>query len=329
MSKWKQPSVRAFVRSTHQEPCFVKSVEHAINEARKVEGRIVVWASKAHPELHEKCRRSGIELLRMEDGFLRSKGLGSDLVPPLSLVLDRQGIYYDPTRVSDLEELISSGNFDEVQLQAAREMRRLIVETGLTKYNVGFSHQIPQQRGVQRIILVPGQVADDASIRWGTCDTAISSNLELLQATRAENPDAYIVYKPHPDVVAGNRYGRIGTRTTLRYADYIASDISSDSILGQCDEVWTMTSLIGFEALLRSKPVTCFGLPFYAGWGLTSDRAQTPRRVRKASIDEILAAAYMQYANYIFLGAESYMRVPTAIAPALILPREPRLRESS
>lgn len=44
--------------------------------------------------------------MRVEDGFLRSKGLGAELIAPLSLVLDDLGIYYDPTRSSRLEELI-------------------------------------------------------------------------------------------------------------------------------------------------------------------------------------------------------------------------------
>jgi capsular polysaccharide export protein len=322
MSKWKQPSVRAFVRSTHQEPRFIKSADRAIAEARKVRGRIVVWASKARPELEEKCQRAGVELLRMEDGFLRSKGLGSDLVPPLSLVLDRQGIYYDPTRRSDLEALIASGAFDEMQLDNARQMRQQIVNAGLTKYNVGKIRQIPVDAQGRRIILVPGQVADDASIRLGTSDSGVSDNLGLLKATRADNPTAFIIYKPHPDVVAGNRYGRIADPLVLRYADYIASDISSDSILAQCDEVWTMTSLIGFEALLRNKAVTCFGLPFYAGWGLTTDRVPAARRGRQATVDEILAAAYLQYASYIFPGQEGFLRVPTTLAPALIMPQK-------
>jgi capsular polysaccharide export protein len=39
-----------------------------------------------------------IPLWRMEDGFIRSSGLGSDLLAPLSLVLDKTGIYYDASR---------------------------------------------------------------------------------------------------------------------------------------------------------------------------------------------------------------------------------------
>ena len=55
--------------------------------------------------------------------------------------------------------------------------------------------------------LVVGQVEDDRSIERGTAD--IKTNLGLLKAVRADHPDAYIIYKPHPDVETGNRNGRI------------------------------------------------------------------------------------------------------------------------
>ena len=49
--------------------------------------------------------RRGLRCISLEDGFLRSRGLGADLVPPLALVADRAGIYYDPSRPSDIERL--------------------------------------------------------------------------------------------------------------------------------------------------------------------------------------------------------------------------------
>lgn len=57
---------------------------------------------------------------------------------------------------------------------------------------------------------MPGQVEDDASIKTGT--VLIKSNLELLRTVRERNPHAYIIYKPHPDVLVesqGRYFGRI------------------------------------------------------------------------------------------------------------------------
>jgi capsular polysaccharide export protein len=66
------------------------------------------------------------------------------------------------------------------------------------------------------------------------------------------------------------------------------------------DEVHVNTSLAGFEALLREKPVSTYGVPFYAGWGLTTDLAPIPaRRTAKRSIDELVAAALLLYPRYL------------------------------
>src|SRR3546814_1186728 len=65
----------------------------------------------------------------------------------------------------------------------------------------------PWRRSGKTVILVPGQVEDDASIRFGCTD--VRTNIALLKAARAARPDAFIVYKPHPDVVSGNRTGKI------------------------------------------------------------------------------------------------------------------------
>jgi capsular polysaccharide export protein len=60
------------------------------------------------------------------------------------------------------------------------------------------------------------------------------------------------------------------------------------------------TSLAGFEALLRSKPVTTHGVPFYAGWGLTRDLGPVPcRRTATRSLDELVAAVLLLYPRYL------------------------------
>jgi capsular polysaccharide export protein len=66
------------------------------------------------------------------------------------------------------------------------------------------------------------------------------------------------------------------------------------------DEVHVNTSLAGFEALLRNKPVTTYGVPFYAGWGLTTDLGPVPkRRSAGRTLDELVAAALLLYPRYL------------------------------
>ena len=62
---------------------------------------------------------------------------------------------------------------------------------------------------------------------------------------------------------------------------------------------------MGFEALLCGKPLTTFGLPWYAGWGVSDDRhpqidslVQTQRRTPR-NLLQLFAAAYLQYSRYL------------------------------
>src|SRR5690606_3850261 len=114
--------------------------------------------------------QSGARLLRMEDGFVRSVGLGSDFVPPLSLVLDGTGIYFDPRQPSELEHLLNSRDFSQEDMRRAARVRELIVEQQITKYNIEPTATPLWQQTDRQVVLVPGQVEDDASIRYGCGD---------------------------------------------------------------------------------------------------------------------------------------------------------------
>lgn len=236
------------------------------------------------------------QAIRVEDGFLRSRGLGAALVPAVSLVADDLGIYYDPTRESRLERLIAAGA-TAMQEKRARALIDRIRDAGLSKYNLRGSAISFSRSANRAIILVPGQVEDDASIQLGS--GAEKSNLGLLKRVRMENPHAFLVYKPHPDVEAGLRPGKIEPIDLTQFADYIACDGDPVALLNQVDEVWTMTSTLGFEALLRNVPVTVLGAPFYAGWGLTRDLGPVPARRRgRPSLAALGHACLIDYPRY-------------------------------
>jgi capsular polysaccharide export protein len=241
------------------------------------------WAGKA----------TGQEDVRVEDGFLRSRGLGAELVPPLSLVTDDLGIYYDPTRASRLEAMIAARETLRAdQAARARALIAAIVEAGLSKYNL--DQDVPDLPGGP-LVLVPGQVEDDASILTGTQEVA--SNRALLEAVRAARPDAVILYKPHPDVEAGLRKGAVEVDGL---ADVVLGHTDPAALLERVDEVWTMTSLLGFEALLRGRPVTVLGTPFYAGWGLTTDLGAVPARRRaRPALEGLVHATLIDYPRYV------------------------------
>lgn len=258
---------------------------------------VVVWASSGAAV--QLAARNDLHLIRVEDGFLRSVGLGARLARPLSWIIDPVGIYYDPSRPSALEAMLAENDFGPGLLKRAARLRERVVSERISKYNVGdrrWAGLAPESRD-RRIALVIGQVETDASIRSGAGD--IDSNARLISAARAAEPDAWLVYKPHPDVVAGLRNPGIDEANASRLCDEIVMDAPIDALIDAADAVHVITSLTGFEALLRGKVVHCHGQPFYAGWGLTLDRISCPRRGRALQLDALVAAALILYPRYV------------------------------
>lgn len=286
-SRWKRPFIKDFLQGSNV--TFAKTLSTKASEPDP--RAVAVWGSTERPKLSESTA-----FLRIEDGFLRSSGLGADLVRPLSLIIDDLGIYYDTTRPSRLEQILQNQVLDVTDTDRARALRARLVALDLTKYNLGKqSWTCPETN--QRILLVVGQVETDASIRFGSPD--VQSNIDLLRRVRNENPSAYIIYKPHPDVVAGLRRRGEGEGESSKIADEVISQpVALSVLLAQIDEVHTMTSLLGFEALLRGAKVVCHGLPFYASWGLTEDKIVCSRRTRELSLDELVHGALIAYPRY-------------------------------
>ena len=259
---------------------------------------VMVWAGRETPALVAACADAKRPLHRLEDGFLRSRGLGAELVPPLSLVVDDLGIYYDPSRESRLDRLIAAATkMEPKQLLRAEELVARLVALGVTKYNPGGAAPEVPLAGERPLILVPGQVEDDASIILGAGE--VRTNAGLLTRARALYPEALILYKPHPDVVAGLRQGAVADDVLAQCADAVLAQGDPAILLAQVDGVVTMTSGLGFEALLRGVPVTCLGAPFYAGWGLTRDLGPVPaHRKARPSLAALAHAALIIYPRY-------------------------------
>ncbi|MGR5537571.1 capsular polysaccharide biosynthesis protein [Vibrio campbellii] len=232
----------------------------------------------------------------IEDGFIRSVGLGVHFNRPVSLVCDRRGIYFDARVESDLENILNHRHSTPWERWRAEQLIEQLLHANLTKYNVGHDRELNLPQG-RKIILVPGQVEGDASIRFGSPE--VKTNEALLKAVRSAEPEAFIIYKPHPDVVAGQRDQGQWQGDFTAVADRIETDVAMAQLLDQVDEVHTMTSLTGFEALLRGKQVTTYGMPFYAGWGLTRDHLRCERRVRQHDLASLVYFALIAYPTYI------------------------------
>ncbi|AEI35677.1 capsular polysaccharide export protein, LipB/KpsS family [Francisella salina] len=312
----KHSSTRCFLKKYDKSkiffinPIFSSHYKAAIKKGLDKDSVIFIWGKKEFPEVENYAKNNRINIIRVEDGFIRSIGLGSNFTRPYSLIFDDIGIYFDSTRPSRLEKILNNHYFDDELLTEADSLHQDIISNKITKYNSAahvefnvFTDKIK--------IFIPGQAEGDASIKYGGGD--IATNLGLVKTVRENNPEAYIIFKPHPDVSSGNRVGKIDEQVAMKYCDKIIDNISIASILQCVDEVHTITSLVGFEGLLYGKRVVTYGMPFYAGWGLTVDHRIESRRIRKLKLKELIAGAYILYPKYIHPETLEYCHPSTLI----------------
>lgn len=295
-ARWKQDTVASLLWGGHDVP-FHAPREDMLTQL-PADAAVAVWKARVPPAFLAALEANGRPLFEVEDGFIRSAGLGADCVPPLSIVLDDLGVHYDPARPNRLEDMLAEGDFSAADLLRARELREWLVREGVSKYGVGSGEALVRHDKNKRYLLVVGQVEDDRSVQFGGGE--VRSNLELLRRVRALDPDAHIIYRPHPDVEAGHRRGAIPPRTALQHADIIDDGNAIGALIDLVDEVHVITSLAGFEALMRGKAVTTHGAPFFAGWGLTRDLAPCPpRRGVARTLDQLVAATLLRYPRYL------------------------------
>ncbi|WP_265611168.1 capsular polysaccharide biosynthesis protein [Campylobacter jejuni] len=304
---WKRHFIKPFFKAKDNEIIFLNSIKSLARYKLKEDDKFFIWGKKYDENtlknlLLVKAKEQNLtsftpKVSLVEDGFIRSISLGSDLTRPFSLIVDDKGLYIDPNKVSKLEELLQNEIFDKNMLNRAKNIIKTLLENRFSKYN-GLKHEdlkINAKIG-QKVILIPAQVEDDASMILGGFGL---STLDLLKEVRSKNQDAYIIFKPHPDVLSGNRVGLKDETLILEFCDEIVKDCSIDSAIKIADEIHTITSTSGFDALLRAKKVFTYGMPFYAGWGLTKDKYRCERRTRKLSLEELVAGALITYPRYI------------------------------
>ncbi|MDP3122556.1 capsular polysaccharide biosynthesis protein [Polynucleobacter sp.] len=272
------------------------------------------------------------ERIQVEDGFIRSIGLGAALAKPYSWVFDRRGIYYDARSISDLEHILQSTVFDKQLLARAALLQVQLIALDISKYNLTKTKAAQSDLAALKMIrevhpnrsclLVIGQVEADASIKYGGVD--VLTNSALLEAVREQYPDAFIVYKPHPDIATSARFSGGDSADHQKKYDLIISDIALVDCLPFVDSLHTISSLSGFEALIRGTPVFCYGLPFYAGWGLTQDRYQIDRRTRKLTVLELIASCLILYPSYLHPKSGLYCTPESLIAALQAMKRNPK-----
>ena len=240
--------------------------------------------------------RFNIPRVFIEDGFLRSVDLPY-AEPGVSMLLDDVSIYYDARSPSRLELMLNSNQVPSVvELERAKNVMSRIRELKITKYNLAPIYVPSIGSGKRKKILVIDQAYQDFSIPFGLASD--ESFQEMLEAAKNEHPDKDIIVKTHPEAFRGGRKGYFTSLKKDKNIIPFTDPICPYSLIEIVDEVYCVTTQMGFEALMCGKKVHCFGMPFYGGWGVTEDRINCPRRIRKRSVEEIFHFAYIVYSRY-------------------------------
>lgn len=286
-SMWKRNYVSNFINSN---TLMFRNNLHIPNTPNDTTNKYFIWGMK-FPEIKNS------NIVRVEDGFLRSVHLGSDLTKPYSLIFDTKGIYFNSTRESDLENILNNDlNFNPVVNKIGLKIKELINNNKVSKYNIQHKDSFTINTDKKKILVI-GQVDEDASIQYSGSD--IKNSKELLLKVIEENPDTYIIFKPHPDVLSGNRNSVLDLDNLPKEVNYLSTKESLHHCIDLVDEVHTISSLSGFEALIKGKTVVCYGIPFYSNWGLTIDKKTRQRRKKKRTLEELILATYYIYPRYI------------------------------
>ncbi len=238
-----------------------------------------------------------------EDGFIRSvetwanKECSDELKVAVSFTLDDKSSYYDGNKPTRLENMLNFQDITQEDIARSKKIIKFITDNHITKYNHQpiFTPNIGTEG--RKKVLVVDQSYGDYSIKKGlACEKTFE---DMLKSAIAENPDADILVKTHPDTFTGTRGGYYTDLVQEGRIYPVKFKINPISLINYVDKVYVVSSQFGFEALMCNKDVVCFGLPFYSNWGLTDDRIKCKRRNRKRTTEELFAIAYLKYSLYV------------------------------
>jgi len=276
--------------------------QSVVNRKKKPQPEAFIgWGHKKSFQRADKAAtRQDVNTLSIEDGFLRSLDSGISSRHGLSVVVDDIGIYFDMAHHSRLEQLIvertkSTSNDRAAGEARARHLMARICEEKLSKYNsiidcpsldklINEENINEKESASQFHVLLIDQVAGDASVKGAGANKRQFK--KMLKFACHNHPNAHIWIKAHP----ASKSGYLSNLKLPKNVRLLTEFLNPIELLKQVSEVYTVSSHMGFEALMLGKKVYCFGVSWYSGWGLTDD-TNSPRNLLKSVQKRRLASA--------------------------------------
>jgi capsular polysaccharide export protein len=277
------------------------------------EVRFYAWGTKLPYFARRFAKRRGLSVHYVEDGFLRSFNPGALHSKPWSLTFDSKAPYYETSKATDLQALLSAVEKKRVNprhQELGKAGIALMRALRLTKYfplNITDHAWAPPPTDGRKIVLLLGQVEDDAAVLAGYSVGLFQrlglfrrrfSNLRIVKKAAKDHPGAYLVYRPHPDTFHNGRASRHEKRIA-KLCTVIDPTVPLQSLFPHVAHVYSGTSLSAFEAALWGLPVTTLGFPFYAATP-SINALQGPRNgFAKLDLSDLFAIIYLDYPRYI------------------------------
>ena len=274
------------------------------------------------------------KLLIAEDGFIRSinnfvnKTIPSKYRNSISFTFSNLPHFFED-EITTLEYMLNNEKLklDNKQIERAKYLIDKIIKNKISKYN----HQPiykPEIGKNKNKVLVIDQSYGDMSISYGWANEDTFKN--MLEVAIKENYNADIIIKTHPDALVKNSerakcYYSLDDLERYEKRENIhlmSEEINPISLLEIVDKVYVCTSQLGFEALMMGKEVHVFGMPFYAGYGLTIDYQKCERRTNLRTLEEIFYITYINYSYYVNPEKEERCEIEDAIDYLIKLRRE-------
>ena len=291
---WKRPIMHMFFKN-YKKVSFARFKD--LNKLREHPNQdVYIWASAITKKHEDILTKNKISFTLVEDGFIRSRGLGIKLYYPASLCFSQKSIHYNCSKPSALEECLSSKEYSDQDRSLGNDIINSIKKNNISKYGLDHTAQSWSKPNKHNVLVI-GQVADDASVKTGSPN--IKSNQAAIVEARRLFPISNLAYKPHPDVTAKLREGEVCDAVLTNCVDQILENADLIAAIKEADTVITMSSQAGIDALILDKHVVCLGQPFYAGWGLTDDQFINKRRTRKLTLSELVFTCFHEYPTYI------------------------------
>lgn len=120
----------------------------------------------------------------------------------------------------------------------------------------------------------------------------------MLVFAQEQHPGTRVIMKTRSETWAGHRPGRFGPGDESNRVTLLSGPVRQWRLLEGAVAVYTLSSELGFEAILAGRRPRVFGRPFYAGRGLAADETPVPRRHRKPTAAQLFAAATILYPTW-------------------------------